>query len=102
MEIIKKNKNILIILALVAVGFLLYFYVFKQPEPLTTAESSSSAKLIGQELVSEINRLSSLQKINESYAALLSNPAFLSLVDIQIDVQSKPIGRQNPFLSTGL
>lgn len=76
MEIIKKNKNILIIIAILAIGLLLYFYVFKQPEPLTTTESSSSAKLIGQELVSEIGRLTSLQKINESYAALLSNEAF--------------------------
>ncbi len=102
METLKKNKNILIVVALVAVCFLLYVYVFKKEEPLTTTESSSSAQLIGQELVSEINRLKSLKKLNDSYVELFNNPAFISLRDIEVSVQSKPIGRQNPFLPTGL
>lgn len=102
METLKKNKNILIILALCVVGFLLYTYVFKADEPLTTVDSSSSASLIGQELVGEINRLNSLKKVSASYTALFSDPAFMSLNDIQVNVQSRPVGRQNPFLSSGL
>lgn len=102
METLKNNKNILIILAVVVIGLLLYFYVFKKPEPLIVEESTSSAQLIGQELVSEINRLTSLQKISESYTSLINSPAFISLVDVEVQVQPKPIGRSNPFLSTGL
>ncbi len=102
METLKKNKNAIIVLVLIVVGFLLYFYVFKKDEPLTSADSSSSAQLIGQELVSEINRLNSLKKVGASYSALFSDPVFRSLNDIQVSVQPKPVGRSNPFLSTGL
>ncbi len=99
MESLKNNKNTLLVLALIAIGVLLYFFVFKGEEPLTTTEDSSSAQVLGQDLLSELSRLKALKKINTD---LFKDPVFTNLADIQVGVQSKPVGRQNPFLSPGL
>jgi hypothetical protein len=101
METLKKNKNSIILLVILIAGFVYYKYFFKADEPLITAENSSSVQIIGQELISEINRLNALKRVGDSYKTLLTDQSFLSLNDIQVNVQSKPIGRSNPFLSTG-
>ncbi len=102
MEIIKKNKNIILIVAVVIIGFLAYKYVFKKDEPLTTTESSSSAQILGQDLINELNRLKALRSLSITSTALFNDPVFMSLKDVEVPIQSKPIGRQNPFLSTGI
>ncbi len=95
MDLLKKSKNIFIIIAILVVGYLLYTNVFKEEEPLTTTSASTTAQIFGQDLVSELNHLTSLSKIDES---IFTNPAFTSLKDISVEVEPRQIGKQNPFL----
>ncbi|MSR71586.1 MAG: hypothetical protein EXS50_02905 [Candidatus Taylorbacteria bacterium] len=94
MDLLKKSKNIFIIIAILVVGYLLYTYVFKEEEPLTTTSTSSTAQIFGQDLVSELNHLNSLSKIDTS---IFTDPAFTNLQDISVEVEPRQVGKQNPF-----
>lgn len=94
MDLLKKSKNVFLIIGVVLVGYLLYVYVFKPAEPLITATTTPSAQLVGQELINELNRLQSLSKISGD---IFTNPAFSNLQDISVQVEPKPVGKRNPF-----
>ena len=98
MELLKKNKNSIIVLAVLVVGFLLYQFVFKAEEPLVTSDVSSTSEILGQDLVNELQRLRGLRNINTAFFA---EPAFTGLYDIEVPITPKPAGRQNPFLPAG-
>lgn len=95
MNLSKKSKNIFILIAILVVGYLLYNYVFKPDEPLTTTSTSSSAQIFGQDLINELNHLKSLNEIDTS---IFTNPSFTNLKDISVEVEPRQIGKQNPFL----
>ncbi len=98
MESLKKNKVALVGIAIILFSFFAYKFFFPPVEPLTSTESSSSAGLVGQDLISELNRLKKLSNMDTS---LFENPIFLGLKDISVSIQQKPIGRVNPFLPVG-
>ncbi len=98
MESIKQNKNSIILVVILIVGYFLYTFVFKAEDPLITSEVSSTSEILGQDLVNELRSLKSLRDINSAFFA---DPAFLGLYDIEVSITPKPVGRQNPFLPVG-
>lgn len=98
MESLKQNKNSIILLVVLVLGFVWYTFVYKAEEPLITSDQSSTSELLGQDLVSELARLKSLRNINTAFFA---DPAFVGLYDIEVPLVQQPLGRQNPFLPIG-
>lgn len=92
----------MIALIVIAVGATIYFLFFRSkvaPEALTsTSGSSDGSPVIGQELVTELNRLKSLRSINKNF---FTDPAFVSLKDVTQPVEPQPLGRANPFSPVG-
>jgi hypothetical protein len=58
----------------------------------------AEGNLIGQELLEELDRLKSLNKINTDF---FSDPVFGSLIDTKVKPVSQPIGRNNLFTPSG-
>ncbi len=96
MEIIKKYKNILIgvgVLALVFAGYLYFRSDNSASEILTATEPPPEAELAGQEILSVLNELHGLH-IDGS---VFQNPVFKSLIDYTVATTAEPLGRPDPF-----
>lgn len=117
MNTINKLAPLIVILAIIILGFFVYNYFVggdDEPEetvlsPDTTSESgglagdasdtsSVESRVIGEELVRLRRRLS---RINIS-ADIVTSDRFGFLRDITEPVPSVDFGRDNPFLPTGL
>lgn len=97
----KENKTIIIILVLIVLLFVFYKFFGKEIEPLisiTKSTHTEGEKIVGQELLDELERLRTLNRINMNF---FNDPVFRSLKDISVDVAPQPIGRSNPFIPTG-
>ncbi len=94
---LSKNKILMIGLVVVAVAGYYLFMSGDDVVPLTTSESGA-AETISQQLVIELNRLKSLQSIDD---AIFRDPAFASLEDHTQSVVAQPLGRSNPFAPIG-
>lgn len=98
MEAIKKNRGAILIIIIIILAFLGYKYFFPAEEPLTTTDGSSTAQVLGQDLLSELNRLKNLSRINQS---IFVNPVFVNLQNSSAIITPRPVGRDNPFLPAG-
>ena len=99
MEAIKKNRGALRIIIIIILAFFGYRFLFPSEEPLTTTDVSSTAEVLGQDLLSELNRLKNLSRINQS---IFVNPVFVNLQNTSAIITPRPVGRDNPFLPAGL
>lgn len=99
-EKIKHNKNtVTLVVVLVLLG-LSYWFFLRGDEPLISVTStSSSQEIIGRELLIELERLKSLNKVNVEF---LDGDVFMSLEDRTVTVTPQPLGRDNPFISPSL
>jgi len=95
MDTLKKNKNALIFLTVVVVGFLLWKFVFKAEAPLIFSETQSETEILAQDLE---NQLSLLRSLRDLETEIFTDPLFANLQDIEIPIQFRPIGKSNPFL----
>ena len=97
----KMNKNLILVLALVAVVVAGYF-IFKggaDEAPAVSTVSGVPDAAVGQELVIELNRLRGLKNIDDAF--ITKDPVFNSLYDFTQPVPEQPLGRENPFAAVG-
>lgn len=95
---LKENRNALIILVLVLLGFWVYQKSGTDIEPLVKVIGQEESQLIGSELVLELERLKSLNNIDVEF---FDSTVFRSLEDMTVEVSPQPIGRENPFVPQG-
>lgn len=91
-EKLKKSKTSLIVLALVCVLALGYWMMNGEDSP--SQRNSGGGDLVGQELLTELERLRSLNQMDVKF---FDDPVWASLEDTTVPVVPQPIGRQNPF-----
>ncbi len=95
--------KLLLILAVIVVGFIVYRAVFVTDEP---GLGEPGLDVVGLESEDEnsdefLNILLSLQQIELS-DEVFSDPVFISLVDFSTELQDQTPGRQNPFAPIGV
>ena len=97
MEILKKYKTTLLIIAIVAVAFIAYSFIFggEKDNDLLTSDSLSdnTSAVVESDLLTLLLDIRSI-KLDES---VFSNKAFKSLEDFGQDIIPEPVGRENPF-----
>lgn len=91
----KKYKNIIIIAAVVVIGFVLYSFFFtgEDTSVLTSENVSPSQTAVEQELISLLLELRSITL----ETSLFDDPAFNSLQDFSQELVPEAVGRTNPF-----
>jgi len=92
LDLLKRNKYILIVVVLIIVAFIWLGSSEEQPE-LLTSESVVETSAAEQELVDSLLQLRSISLDG----TLFLDPAFVSLQDSGVDILSEPIGKRNPF-----
>jgi len=99
---VSKFKNV-IIGAIVLVGLMFAYNIFVlQPQKnsnsgsLRSENKSIVSSELGREIVSTLNRLKSLNIDPEFF----QEDAFVQLIDFSVDIESKDIGKLNPFKDT--
>jgi len=99
MDLVKQNKFLFVIAALVIAGFVWYGLSEKKPkEGLLTSESVSGAQSAAErELLDTLLELRSIQLSGQ----IFGDPAFGRLQDFSTQIVSEPIGRKNPFAPLG-
>ena len=102
MELLKKYKNILIVLVIIVLIFALYnfFFVGKQSsdDPLSsTTPSGLDASSPGNELLSLLQELKGI----EFRTDIFNDPVFATLKDFGVTLVPQPVGRRNPFALIG-
>lgn len=91
LELIKKYKIVIISLAVAVVAYAGYALFLKtEPEQALSRDSNST---IDTELLALLRSLQSLQ-LN---GAILTSPAFMSLVDFSVELRPEEVGRENSF-----
>ena len=103
-DIIRKNKIILVIIALLLAGFVWYGMNGSSPESATLLEADSVDGTVGSEIAAQervmLDTLLQLKAIQLS-GNIFGNPAFQALRDFRTEIVSEPIGRKNPFAPLG-
>jgi hypothetical protein len=97
-EKLKKSKNSLVILIILIALLLAYWLFGGGEEPLVSVSTSPEERIIGQELLIELDRLRALNQVG---AEIFSDPVFRSLRDTEVKPVPQPIGRSNPFVPSG-
>ena len=93
-ETLTRHKLILIVTAVVVAGVAWYGLSgtsAKTPDLVTTTTGSKNAA--GQVLVSTLLALRAV-KLD---GTIFSDPSFMSLKDLSIEIVPEPVGRENPF-----
>lgn len=96
MELIKRYKNILLLIAVVVFLFIAYTILFRNGAPgelLSTEEPQGPAAAAERELLGLLIELKEV----ELDGAIFADPAFRSLKDFSQELTPLPIGRANPF-----
>jgi len=101
MELIKKYKNILLSVVIIAVAAVLYtVFIGKDgidTSLLTSSRPSEAAAIVGEDLLVLLRTLRSID-LNEEF---FNDPVFRSLEDFGQELVPEPIGRNNPFAPIG-
>jgi hypothetical protein len=95
LEKLKKSK-ISLMLLLAIIGILLAYWFLRGDQDARIVVPVEE-EFVGQEILEELERLKSLNKINADF---FDDPIWQSLQDTSVPVIPQPIGRSNPFLST--
>lgn len=92
---LKKYKNTLVTIAIIAAGFVVYTFFFTGEEEavLSTAVQNPTQTVVEQELISLLLELRGITLDTR----LFDDPRFQSLRDFSQELISEPTGRQNPF-----
>jgi hypothetical protein len=91
MELLQKNKSLIIGVIILGAAFFAYANFFK-PEA-----GSTSADLSAEEIGSDVLALyASLQSVSLDQS-LFSSPLYRNLQDFSTTLSSQPVGRTNPF-----
>jgi len=95
LDIIKENKVVLIVIALIIVAFAWFGLSDRTPtsSSLLTSQSRSDNIVIDQEILSVLLDMRSI-RLDSS---IFENAAFASLRDFGRDIIPEPVGRTNPF-----
>lgn len=100
MEVLKKYKTILLIIAIVIIAFIAYGFLFggEKDDSLLVSDSvfessDSTGAIVESDLLTLLLDIRSI-KLDES---VFSNEAFKSLEDFGQDIVPEPVGRENPF-----
>lgn len=98
-DIIKKNKIILVVVALLFVGFVWYGMSGVEETP-SLLESNSFEGAVGSEVTAQeratLDTLFQLRSI-QLLGNIFNDPAFQALRDYRIEIVAEPVGRKNPF-----
>lgn len=100
MEILKKYKTTLLIIAIVIIAFIAYGFLFggEKDDNLLTSDSAlenpdSAGAVVESDMLTLLLDIRSI-KLDKS---IFSDEAFKSLEDFGQDIVPEPIGRENPF-----
>jgi hypothetical protein len=94
MELLKKNRTLILGVLLIALVFWAYTTFFKQDSSTPT---DMNAQAVGSDVLS---LYASLQAVTIDQS-IFSSPLYRNLVDFSPELQSQPSGRTNPFASIG-
>ena len=95
MTSLQKNKNLIIVVALVVVAFWVYVSFFKPDNSSTPADPA--AQQVGSDV---LDLYASLQSVTLDQS-LFSSDLYKRLVDFSTTIPSQPAGRSNPFDTIG-
>lgn len=95
MEALKKHKNTLFIILIIAVLFGAYTILFKQGDDgvLSVIEPQGPGVTVERELLALLTELRSIE-LDET---IFNDPSFRSLINFSRPVPPEPVGRDNPF-----
>lgn len=94
LEMIKKNKIIIIVLVIIIAGFA--WFGLSDPAPssnLLSNETRTGTSAADQEILRVLLDMRSIRLDS----TIFENPAFASLRDFGRDIIPEPVGRTNPF-----
>lgn len=98
LAILKQNKILFIVLAVVIVLFVGYAMSDKTPEPgPLQKQSASGSSDVEQEI---LQLLMDVQSIRLD-SSIFQDPAFATLRDFSREIVQEPSGRENPFAPVG-
>lgn len=99
LDIIKKNKIILVVVALLLAGFVWYGMGGGEETPDLLESDSLDGKVGSEVTVQERATLDTLFQLRsiQLLGNIFNDPAFQALRDYRIEIVSEPIGRKNPF-----
>ena len=102
MEIIKKYKNIVLIIVIAVIIFTLYsiFFEDRVSDSLlsgSSGDTDAQSAAVGKEFLSVLLELRSLELKTD----IFSDRTFLILRDFSQTVEPQPTGRPNPFANIG-
>ncbi len=96
--ILKRFRNLIILVLLVGAGFVAYSYFYKpQEDSALLAESASTISPAEQNLITILVELKAITLD----ASIFADPAFQSLQDFSQALVPEPLGRPNPFAPLG-
>ncbi|MDE2041121.1 MAG: hypothetical protein KGI59_01905 [Patescibacteria group bacterium] len=88
-----SKKPYLIILAVVAIGAVAYFYYQGTAAPASATLDQSPANDVSAQVIALLQQIQSLH----IDTTLFSDPAYATLRDYSVPIQSENVGRVNPF-----
>lgn len=95
MDIIKKNKNIIVGLVVFAIAFFVYNTFLRSDGTLIRPAPSTSGTGAALLKMTEALRQADLSQ------ELFSSPGFVRLADFTVGASEAPLGRANPFNPIG-
>ncbi len=100
MELLKKNKNIIIGIAVVSLVALAYVFLFNGKQPASENLLLSGVALQAPEdaLRNQLLELLLQLRVLHLDEAIFKDPIFTSLNDFSVELLPQPVGRNNPFL----
>jgi hypothetical protein len=96
MSLFSRYKNVLLVVAVIAVGFFVYnvFFMNNGPRGALVSETIDPVQAaVEQELIGLLAQLRSIQLD----LSVFDNREFQSLIDFGQELIPEPIGRENPF-----
>lgn len=97
MDFFHKNKNIILILVLLACGFYFYSTYFKPDSQIVVTPDDLTAQAVGAEVIELQSKITSVNLKQGLFTSSLYN----KLIDFSVPILEQPRGRSNPFSPVG-
>lgn len=99
MNIFKRYKTILIVIALIIIGFVVYSMFFSGEDDVALLEQTPvGGGATGGEILALLDTLRGI----DFNTGVLDSTLFRSLVDFGVELTPEPVGRPNPFAPVGV
>ena len=102
-DLLKKNKIVLIIIAVLVAGFVWYGMSGSDTPQGGLIKSDELGGTGSPETTAERAMLETLFQLKaiQLSGSIFSNPAFQALRDFRTEIVAEPVGRENPFAPLG-